>query len=270
MSTTGPTRWDQLSWPAIAQRIATGDDLAVLPVGAIEQHGHHLPTGVDAWCAESVAHAAGATSNTLILPTVAYGCSLGHTTTWPGTLSLRPTTVIAIVVDLAEWLHSAGIRKLILLNGHITNHAPLRCALEEIRHKTPELLVSIRSLWDLSGDLYESYHYEGPNWHANAAETSLLLHLFPEFVNGDAFIDEPDRSKEKIFSYPVDRESQTGTVGKPSEGSAEAGATLFDDLVQAASDLFTAAKAERPPLPPHGPLQIPDHTVEMTPAKDTP
>ena len=266
---TDPTvQWDRLGWPQIAARIAHGDELVVLPVGAIEQHGMHLPTGVDTWSAEAVARAAAERTGTFILPTLPYGCSLGHTTTWPGTLSLRTSTLTSIVCDLAEWLHAAGIRKLIVLNGHITNFAPLRCALEEIRHATPEFLVSITSLWDLSPALHGTYHLEGPNWHANAAETSLMMHLAPECVDHEAVIDEPDRSQNKIFSYPVNRESETGLVGNPSDSTAEAGAALFADLVDACADLFERARAEQPPLPPHGP--IPTTMAPTTQTNTTP
>ena len=129
-----PVLWQNLTWEDVAALRDQGITMAILPVGATEQHGPHLPLGVDTLSAEAVAHGASALTGIPVLPSLAYGCSLGHSPKWPGTISLRPETLSKLVLEIAEWLNSAGFDRLLLLNGHVTNWAPLRCGLENIRH----------------------------------------------------------------------------------------------------------------------------------------
>lgn len=244
-----PVRWEECSWGRIAEIRDSGIDMAILPVGATEQHGLHLPTGVDSFCAEAVALGASARTGIPVLPVLSYGCSLGHSHKWPGTLSLRPETLASLVLELAGWLEQAGFRRLLLLNGHVTNFAPLRCALENIRNDIPLMRIAIRSVWELSPDIRAAYEYDGgTNWHANDAETSLMLHMRPALVDMTQARDEPDRSQSCFFSYTVDRESRDGVVGKPSHGDAEFGARLLDACVTALTETLRRALIERSPL----------------------
>src|SRR5512134_3050796 len=93
---------------------AAAGALAVLPVGATEQHGPHLATGTDTLLADHVAAAAAELTGDVVLPPLPYGCSLGHTDRWPGTLSLGPATMMALLVDVGRWVHASGFRKLVV------------------------------------------------------------------------------------------------------------------------------------------------------------
>jgi creatinine amidohydrolase len=242
--------WEELTWQEAGELIAGGMDMAILPVGATEQHGPHLHLGMDTMAATAVAHGVSARTGVPVLPAIPVGCSLGHTAHWPGTLSLRPATLAAVVCDIAWWLHAAGVRRLLLLNGHVTNHAPLRCALEEIRHATPALMVALRSVWDISERVRAAYHADaGPDFHANRAETALVMAVRPEMVRTGRAVDEPARSAGLFFAHPVPRESVTGTVGSPSLATAEEGAWLLEAAVADLSAQVTAALDETPPLP---------------------
>jgi len=137
-----------------------------------------------------------------------------------------------------------------VLNAHVTNWAPLRCGLENIRHQWPDLRIGIRNVWDLSPQIHERYHHDAANFHANEAETSLSLHLRPTTVRLERAEDEPDRSADCCFSYRVDQESRTGTVGTPSAASAARGAELHALLIDAFAAYLTRARAERAPLEP--------------------
>ncbi len=86
----------------------------------------------DTVSAASVALAVGARTGVPVLPAIPYGCSLGHSRRWPGTLSLEPATLTRVVVEVLRWVHHAGFRRVLMLNGHVTNWAPLRCALEYV------------------------------------------------------------------------------------------------------------------------------------------
>lgn len=261
MTVGKPVRWDERSWDEIAAIRAAGIDMAILPVGATEQHGHHLPTGVDTFSAEAVALGASAVTGIPVLPTLPYGCSLGHSKKWPGTLSLRPETLAKMVLEIAEWVEAAGFRRLLILNGHVTNWAPLRCALENIRADIPEMRIALRSVWEVSTEVRALYEYDGDsNWHGNDAETSLMLHLRPELVDMAKAVDEPNRAACCFFSYRVDQETETGVVGLPSRGTAEFGQRVLTTCVTALASQLRQAMTERTPLeewldrPPEGAL----------------
>ena len=244
-----PVRWAELTWEQVAAVRDGGIDMVILPVGATEQHGQHLPTGVDTLSAVAVAEGASARTGIPVLPALAYGCSLGHSTKWPGTLPLRPETLARVAFELAEWVDAAGFKRLLMLNGHVTNWAPLRCALENIRTDLPGFRIALRSVWELSGEVYDYYHADGgTNWHANDAETSLMLHLRPDLVQMAKAVDEPDRAAGCFFSYTVDKESRFGGIGKPRRATAAAGAKLLDGCIEALSAQLRRALEERSPL----------------------
>ena len=107
-------RWDLMTSDEIGRMIASGRDLAVIPVGATEQHGPHLAAGCDTISAATLAELACERADILVLPALAYGCSLGHTDRWPGTLSLHPTTLTKVIVELGRWaVATLGCRKTI-------------------------------------------------------------------------------------------------------------------------------------------------------------
>lgn len=245
---TQPVLWEELSWEQIAALRDGGMDMAILPVGATEQHGLHLPVGVDTFSARAVAEGVSAHTGIPVLPALAYGCSLGHSKKWPGTLSLRPETLSRIVFEIAEWVVAAGFKRLVLLNGHVTNWAPLRCGLENIRHSFPDLRIALRSLWEISDEAHRCYHDDAVNFHANCAETSLMLALRPELVDLRKATDEPDRSAQCFFAYTVDKESVHGGVGRPSAADARQGEDLLALCVEQLSGQLLKALQEKTPL----------------------
>ncbi len=244
-----PVKWEEQSWQQIAQIRDAGTDMVILPVGATEQHGLHLPTGVDTLSAVAIAEGVSAQTGIPVLPAIAYGCSLGHSKKWPGTLPLRPETLSKIVCELADWIFSAGFTRMLILNGHVTNFAPLRCGLENIRTDIPGMKVSLRSIWELTQEVNDFYLQDaGDNWHANNAETSLMLHLRPDLVEMEKAEDEPNRSENCFFSYTVDKESVCGGVGTPSQGTESQGQFILDSCVQNLATMLEDALREEAPL----------------------
>jgi creatinine amidohydrolase len=226
---------------------AAAGALAVLPVGATEQHGPHLATGTDTLLADHVATAAAERTGDVVLPPLAYGCSLGHTDRWPGTLSLHPTTMIAVVVEVGRWAHASGFRKLVVVNGHATNGPPCQSAILQLRHELPDLRARFVSIFDLTPAIAERYTEDAPDFHANEAETSMLLHLAESQVHVDRAVDEPDRTVGRVLTYPMPAVTRSGVVGTPSAASAERGAELVGELVEALANLLARAREERDP-----------------------
>jgi creatinine amidohydrolase len=238
--------WDALTLDEVGAAAAAGA-VAVLPVGATEQHGPHLCTGTDTVSAATVALAAARRTGDIVLPPLPYGCSLGHTEQWPGTLSLSPATLMAVVTELGRWVHASGFSKLIMVNGHATNGPPCQSALLQLRYELPALRLRFVSLFDLSPEIAARYAEDAPDFHANEAETSLMLHVDPARVHAARAVDEQDRTVGRVMQYPMPLVSASGVVGAPSGASRERGAALFDALVDALSDLLTTARAEVDP-----------------------
>ena len=123
---------EELTWPAVAALIDEGHDLALLPVGATEQHGRHLPLSTDSEIAAAVCREASLRTGVPVLPTVQIGSSGAHTEKWPGTLSLPPRLLVDVVVELARWIRAAGFRKLLVVNAHVGNAAAFQSQLRGV------------------------------------------------------------------------------------------------------------------------------------------
>ncbi len=239
-------RWSALTTEAIGQAAADGA-IAVLPVGATEQHGPHLATGTDTLLAESVSVEAARRTGDVVLPGLPYGCSLGHTAHWPGTLSLHPATMTGVVVEIGRWVHASGFRKLVIVNGHATNGPPCQSALLALRHDLVDLRPRFVSLFDLTPEIAARYTEDAPDFHANEAETSLVMHLEPGHVRLGAAVDEPDRTIGRVLVYPMPAVTSSGVVGTPSDATGARGAQLFGELTAALAELLVAARSEHDP-----------------------
>lgn len=244
------TDWANLTWPEIGALIAGGMDAAILPVGATEQHGPHLGTGMDCALATHLARAVAARAQVPCLPALAYGCSLGHSHRWPGTLALLPQTLIDIVAQIGRWLYRAGVRRLFIVNGHVGNCAPLRCALELLRAECDDFKIAIFTTGTLSARVRQAFDADAADWHANAAESALMLHLCPELTRPQLFAqaDDPDRTTGCVFAHPVNRTSANGVTGKPSLATAPMGETLFAQMTDDLYALIEKGLAENAPL----------------------
>ena len=188
--------WSERTWAELPADLASACHAAILPVGATEQHGPHMGCGMDTVLADRLCAAAAARTGVPALPTLPYGCSLGHSRRWPGTLSVQPKTLIDVVKEIGDWACWSGVRRLFIVNTHVTNAAPLRCALEMLRAEHNDLLVALFNSATLSARLREVHCADGEDWHANDAETSLMLAIAPDMVRAGRVIDadDPDRA----------------------------------------------------------------------------
>ncbi len=243
--------WENLTWSEIPAVLAQCGHAAILPVGATEQHGPHLGCGVDTIIAEQLCTAVAAKTGVPMLPVLPYGCSLGHSRRWPGTFAVQPTTLIQLVKELGDWAYHSGIRRLFIVNAHVTNAAPLRCALEMLRAEHDDLMVAVINTATLSERVRQFHFADAADWHANDAETSLMLALAPEGVRPGkcAEADDHDRTCGCVFAHPVNRTSLNGVTGTPSLATVDKGRQWFDWLVDDLAVLIQQGMAETPPLP---------------------
>ncbi len=244
-------RWSDLTWSELPAVLAAVGHAAILPVGATEQHGPHLGCGVDTVIAEQLCLAVADLTRVPMLPALPYGCSLGHSRRWPGTIAVTPVALIKFVKQIGDWAYHSGVRRLFIVNAHVTNAAPLRCALEMLRAEHDDLMVSVIHTATLSARVREFHAADGADWHANDAETSVMLAIAPEGVRPDRLpqADDPDRTGCCVFAHPVNRTSLNGVTGSPSLATREKGERWFGWLVEDLSDLIRRGCQEVPPLP---------------------
>jgi creatinine amidohydrolase len=205
---------------------------------------------MDAEIAEQLCQAVAEQTGAILLPTFAYGCSLGHSQRWPGTIALQPKTMIDVVKDMGDWIYHSGFRRLFIVNSHVGNFAPLRCALEMLRAEHDDLMIALINSGSISKRVREQHFHDAQDWHANDAETSLMLALQPSMVREEllANSDDPDRTEECVFSHPVNRTSINGVTGNPSLASAAKGSELFNWMVEDLAAIIKKGMGEKSPL----------------------
>ncbi len=250
--TTGAVsrRWDDLNSAQIARRLSEDPDtVALIPVGATEQHGPHLPVGTDTIMATAVAEAA-AGEVALVLPPLPFGASFFHGSGLAGTVAFTGEETAAAAGRVAQACVDSGVRRIVFVNGHVGNAAPLWLACDRFRREYPDRRIGVMQWWDLTPDIARRATEDAVDWHANAAETALMLAIRPELVDTEAMrtADDPDRTAGTVFRYPVHQVSTNGVTGYPSRASKALGLELWRDVVAAARDVVERAHCEVPPL----------------------
>jgi len=191
-------RWDHLRTAEVAEAVAR-DPVVVLPLGASEQHGPHLPLSTDLEIAEGLLARAAlelpADLPVWTLPALAVGASREHAR-YPGTLSLEPEALAEVVESIGRGLADAGVRRLVLHSGHGGNRHVMDAAALRLRHEEAMLVVKVHYLRlgrPPGVDLPEAEWRHG--LHGGAVETAMMLHLRPEAVRmevpPDAARDDP-------------------------------------------------------------------------------
>jgi len=242
--------WEELTSTQLARRVAADPDcVGLIPVGATEQHGPHLPIGTDTIIAVALADAA-AGDLAVVLPPIAYGASFFHGTTLAGTVAASGTETAAAALRVARACVASGVKRLLFVNGHVGNAAPLWIACDEFRREFPDGRIGVMQWWELTPEIAAHATADAVDWHANAAETSLVMALRPELVDVDALAgaDDPDRTAGTVFRYALAHVSTNGVTGHPSRASAEFGVQLWRDVVEAATEMVRRAHREQAPL----------------------
>jgi creatinine amidohydrolase len=252
-----PVRWAELSSPEIGALLeGRPHEVGLLPVGATEQHGPHLPTGTDTIVATALAEAVSARTGAPVLPSVSVACSYGHGTLLPGTFSLAPEALADLVGQVAEWAAYSGLKRIIVVNGHFGNAAALSTASDRLRFRRPDLRMAVSDWWSATPAIRSEVTQDGEDVHANRAETSMMLALAPGLVRMDLaeMASDPDRTEGLVFRYTAPALSTNGVTGRPAEATAELGVRLRDQVVDALTGLVERGRLESPPLADHRPL----------------
>lgn len=179
-----PSVWmHELSWDEIAEQLKS-DDVALLPIGATEQHGHHAPLLLDTGWASVVSEEAAKQAGCLVAPPLHYGWSHGHMA-FPGTLGLRAETLTAVAVDVGECLIRHGFKRIVLVNGNrMANLAPMEIAAVKLRMSTGAL-VAVADCGLLAKEAVAALADGGAGTlgHAGESETAMVLAYYPHLVD---------------------------------------------------------------------------------------
>jgi len=232
-------RWSELSSEHLAAAARDPRTVVVMPIGAIEQHGRHLPVDVDIHLASEVCEAVAARSDDVLLaPPVPWGFSASHEA-FAGTLSLTGDTYLALLRDLCASVLRSGFRTLLLVNGHNGNMWIAGQVAAEIAPRT-DAFVGVVTYFDLTLDVFEAGRRSalGGEGHAGELETSLELHLRPALVGEERDARPVRRSTEFGFAdlgrrgnvvagFNLERDYAEGVMGDPRPATAELGERLF-------------------------------------------
>ncbi|MFG3291881.1 creatininase family protein [Streptomyces sp. NPDC048179] len=247
-----PSPWEELTWPE-AETAVAGRDAVIVPVGATEQHGPHLPLAVDTLICEAVALGVSALTGVPVLPPLSFGVSASHGG-FAGTVALRPETLIAVVEDVIDSLYESGVRQFVLLNGHIWNNGALDVSAEKLRVRHRD--ARVRALGYVT--MYPGPEVDGhvtygrALMHANFFETSVMLHLAPDLVRMERATSHVD--VDSFWDYRMDQVSETGVWGRDvTEANAAHGRAEFDRCVLTTARAVSAAVREPWPDAAHRP-----------------
>ncbi|MGF1596948.1 MAG: creatininase family protein [Acidimicrobiales bacterium] len=247
-------RYEDLTGPEVVDRISPSSIL-LLPIGATEQHGPHLPMSVDTVIASETAAAlvdeCGDDLDVWLLPTMSVSKSNEHA--WcPGTLYLSPETMLAVLRDIGRAVASTGAERLVLLNGHGGNTTHLGTVLRELRLelglKTFLMHPSLPPAYGGSSTAEEL----GMGIHGGLDETSVFMHLRPDQVDLSAAerrVPEALAGNTHVrfggsvsFGWLSNDFHPDGYIGDPTGASAELGRKLFDHNVATLAEAMAEVK----------------------------
>ncbi|EPZ58968.1 creatinine amidohydrolase family protein [[Clostridium] sordellii ATCC 9714] len=203
-----------MTWQEFAKK---KDDVIILPIGATEQHGPHLPTCVDAVLAEEFAYRIAEKINGVVAPTLSYGYKSkplsGGGPLFPGTIDLNGATLQALVMDIIDEFVRDGFTKIFILSAHFENEAFIIEAMDLCSAKYGDKVkLLLTNWWDpMSPDVIDKVfdEVEFPGWaleHAAVTETSLMMYFAPELVREDKILDTENANPATYFRYPIEKD----------------------------------------------------------------
>jgi creatinine amidohydrolase len=220
-----------LPWPDAAAALDGG--IAILPFGAFEQHGHHLPLSTDTIVAEHVARQLATRLDVVLLPAIGYG-ETWNNAGYPATLSLSPATVLAIALDIGRALAASHARGFVIVNGDWGNRAPLAEAAATLA-EIPTLVLDYPGMDDAAAAVRNSAQ-AAPGLsldHAGEIETSILLQIAPELVHPDRYTAGYPEFPDDFGTRPMQLHpfSASGVFGDPSPASAAKGTAILNATI---------------------------------------
>ena len=247
----------ELAWPVYNDLVKGGETMVLLPIGALEQHGHHMSMNPDVLLPTAMSERVARDIGALVAPPIAYGYKSqqksGGGNHMPGTTSLDGLTLTSTIKDVLKEFARHGVRKVCMVNGHFENSMfiveGVDLAIRELRWEgIANFSVVVLFYWDFVTEetIRTIYPYGFPGWaveHGGVLETSLMLHLHPHLVDMSRVVDHPPATFPPYDFFPV-KPAWTpcsGCLSSAKPASEEKGRLLLDVCVTGiASALKTA------------------------------
>jgi len=221
---------DEMSWVDVAAHLVR-DSRLIVPVGALEQHGPHLPIGTNVLIARRIAIDLSREFGVLRAPTFQYGVNVDVGLSFPGTASLTPKTLHRALNELLGSWESHGVTEFIILTAH--RHAPHLDALATLL--TYRARVRVVEIWD--ADISSLLEKQDGPLHGDEAETSIMLYLYPQLVRMDRAHDVPvppdEVRRNRRGGFPIPPAESAGSLGYPTAASAEKGERIYHAILDA-------------------------------------
>lgn len=235
-------RFEELTSPEV-DALDRDRKVLILPLGSVEQHGNHMPLGTDTMLAHAVSLAAAEkATGTLVLPPPWYGFSAHHMR-FPGSVTLRAETLMAVAEDIVASLVRHGFRRILIVNGHGGNGGVIDVLASTLGHKHyGEARIAALTYFQLAREAIAELRQSEPGGmgHACEFETAMVQHIRPELVKIDRaetiYPDPGSRylttdllggSAIRVYHDFADL-SPTGTLGDPTLATPEKGAAFFE------------------------------------------
>ena len=232
-----------MTWQDLRDVASVDNSIAILPVGATEQHGPHLPLGTDTIMVEWICRqATDGLEGVAVAPAIPFGESDNHRA-FPGTISLSLQTLKSVICDIGCSLFRAGFDGVFIVNGHGGNTQTVAAAALELRERTRCVVAQV--MWTAMVD--DAWHVmESPIvWHADEAETSQMLAIAPELVHMDRAVSEVPSpvpfitfTEEALLNVKIDiglpathALTQSGTIGEAELARKEKGEAVLSQAV---------------------------------------
>ncbi len=220
----------------------TASSIAILPVGAVEAHGPHLPLGTDNLLAERVATSVAEQVEAFVLPTLPYG-QVWSLRNFPGSINVSNESLISIVVDIGESLYRQGFRTFVMVNGHLGNQPALKDAARVLFTSCPDMKVFYffyPGMKQAAKEVRETDSAHATYFHACEIETSYMLYLAPEYVDMEKAIKDIPHIPEDADVTPTPWEAFTksAVLGDATLATKEKGKYIIDIAIRNIVDML--------------------------------
>jgi creatinine amidohydrolase len=222
--------------------------VAILPIGAVEAHGPHLPLGTDNFLAERLSNRVAEKTGAFVLPTLPYG-QVWSLKNFPGSINISNESLISFIVDIGISLYEQGFRVFAMINGHLGNAVAMKEAARKLYSQFPDfkiLYLFYPGVKKVTEEVRETKSSHASYFHACEIETSYMLYLAEEYVDMDKAISDIPTipMSADVTPTPWEEFTNSAVLGDASIATKEKGEKIIEVAIENMIKLIEGAKNE--------------------------